>query len=171
LQPLKNFEACSSVQRFMFLWIIITWHSMLSNAMCAMLVYKNWNVFTNVTPHWGRPQYSSQQPFKVSLPGPSGSDHGGGETCIAHIAFEQGRRWSVFLGSRILWSLQWWCLGMYWVLSQLTWNPTCGWKSIELCPHSWIAVAGQTTACSTSKISRQLWQLTTWWQCWWHHLL
>ncbi len=41
-----------------------------------------------------------------------------------------------------------------------------------LCTHSWIAATGQTTACSTSEISRQLRQLTTGWRgCWWHHLL
>ncbi len=32
--------------------------------------------------------------------------------------------WSVFLGSRILWSSWWWSLGVYWVLSQPTWNFT-----------------------------------------------
>ncbi len=35
---------------------------------------------------------------------------------------------------------------MYWVLSQLTWHRTSGWKSIELCTYLWIAATGQTTA-------------------------
>ncbi len=74
-------------------------------------------------------------------------------------------------GSRILWSLQQGHLGMYWVLSQLTWHSTSGWESVELCTHLWIAATGQTTACSTSKISKQLCQFTTGGQRWWHHLL
>ncbi len=85
--------------------------------------------------------------------------------------FYWGKRWSIFLGSRILWSIQGGRLGMHWVLSQLTWHSTSGWESIELCTHSWIAATGRTTACSTSKISRQLCQLTTGWRRWWHHLL
>ncbi len=68
------------------------------------------------------------------------------------------------LGSRILWSLRWEHLGMHWVLSQLTWHSTSGWESVELCTHSWTTAAGWTTACSISKISRQLCQLTTGWQ-------
>ncbi len=62
---------------------------------------------------------------------------------------------------------------MYWVLSEseLTWNSTSWSKSIELRSHSWIAAAGRTTACSTSKISRQLWHLTTGRRRQWHHLL
>ncbi len=51
---------------------------------------------------------------------------------------------------RILWSLRWERLGMYWVLSQLTWHSTSGWESVELSTHLWIAITGQTSACSTS---------------------
>ncbi len=76
-----------------------------------------------------------------------------------------------FFESRILCSIQWGCLGMHWVLPQLTWHSTSGWESVELCTHSWIVATGQITAFSTSKKFRQLCQLITGWLCWWYHLL
>ncbi len=96
-------------------------------------------------------QYSSQQLFKAQLPGYSSSNHRREETRRTRRGFQQRKRWSVFLGSRILLSLWWWSLGMYWVSSQLTLSFTSRSKSIELCSHLWIAAAGGRTTCSTSK--------------------
>ncbi len=141
------------------------------NAMCTMMVHKIWRILTLTALHWGPLQHSSQQPFKARLPSYIGSDRGGEETRRARRGFHWGRRQSIYLGSRILWSIWWGCLGMHWVLPQLTWRSTSGWESIELCTHSWIAATGRTTACSTSEKSRQLCQLTTGWRHQWHHLL
>jgi hypothetical protein len=52
------------------------------------------------------PQHSIQKPFKTPLPSHTSSDCGGEETHRACRGFYQGRRQSLFLGSRILGSLQ-----------------------------------------------------------------
>ncbi len=80
-------------------------------------------ILTHVALHWGPPQISSQQPFKAPSPSHSSSDCRGEETIEPTEVSNKEEDKSIFLGSRILWSLRWWGLGMHWVLSQLTWNP------------------------------------------------
>ncbi len=148
-----------------------TWRSILSKHNMYYAGVQKSKSFNNATLHWGPQQYSCQQPFKAPLPNYTGSDCGGEKTCRVRIGFYWGRRRSIFLGSKILFSIQWGRLGMHWVLPQLTWYSTSGWEFVKLCTHLCIAATGKITACSTSEISRQLCQLTTGWWCQWHHLL